>query len=606
MRFSSGMLGALIVALALMGTVAAGFLTSVDKVTDTGISYSYLTDATSLFSYSSDPEYAEYSPNANYTHYADSFEGATVGSNTNFYTSGIAYTATASNLVNPYRVYEEQNSETNNITLTSSISGISGWNASNRVYGDGYLFPTIINNQVMTTVMGAIVEGAYTAPLQNIVNSSTISTLTNTHKILLGDSSPWLIYGDNIRWQDVEISDVTHAHATILRSNETACAWGPLIPRDGAYILYDSTTSQATYYNHLGTSVWTGSMTKIALVWGGTNSVTPSAVPGTVMTVETTATQPATYMDISQGVILNAEDVYWNNGYGLGSVSMLLKAPSSASTLTITGLDDSNTSLGSVSIAYGASGFPIGAWDAVLLTIDYTSATYTITGVTNLVSMTDYQVSTYSQSGSFAVSGTPTTLKLHSSSSGLWNMNVASTSVFLSASSERMKDPSVNLDSYFLNEDNLRLDFQSFAYYGDSITVNGTVFPVTSGKITVHYDGRDRSYSLTNALVTWEGGHCYLTFKNAKATIDLGEYTAKAVSLQGDWYFVASVYNGELTESHHYEFEFGEWELSQGAFILVFLGILILAAMILHVKRGLTALDMVALVLVGLVAFLLM
>lgn len=603
------MLGVLIIALALMGTVAAGFLTSVDKVATTSVGYNYLTDATSLFEFSTEPEYADYSPNINYTHYATTYEGANASTNTGFYTSGIAYTATPGNLVNPYRVYEEQSAASNTITLTNSITRITGSGVStNHVLLNASMLGSIINNRYVETLfdMGAL-TGANAALLSRILASTTVSSVSNTHYIdLSASNAPWVICGNNIRWEEVETNGLTHIKKTILRSDDSSFTYGA---RTYDHIIYDSSTNQATVYDSNNVSRWNGSTSNIALVWGG-SVVTPNIyniqVPTNSITVETTAVQPATYMDISQGVTLTASDVYWSNGYNLGKVSMILKAPSSEGNLSINGFDTPSHSVGVNLVQYDSNGFSIGQWEAVLVTIDYVNSTYTITGVTNLVSMTDYSVSNYSQTESFTSYGAPKILRFHSSEVGLWTMNVVSTSVYLDASADRMKDPSINLDAYFLQEEYLRLTFNSFAYYGDSITINGTTIPVNAGKITVHYDGRDRTYSLTNASITWADGNCVLTFNNTKASLDLGEYTTKSVSMAGNWYFNAAVYEGELKDSHEYKFDFGSWGISESGFILIFLGILILAAMIIHVKRGLSALDIAVLVLVGLVAFLLM
>lgn len=602
------MLGVLIIALALMGTVAAGFLTSVDKVATTSVGYNYLTDATSLFEFSTEPEYADYSPNINYTHYATTYDGANASTNAGFYTSGIAYTATPGNLVNPYRVYEEQSADSNTITLTNSITRITGSGVSgNHVLLNAYELGTIINNQYVTTVYDrGDLTGASAALLSRILASATVSTISNTHYIdLSASNAPWVICGNNIRWEEIETNSLTHVKKTILRSDDSSFTYGA---STYDHIIYDSSTNQATLYDANNVSRWSGSTSNLALIWGGSSTgVTVVTVPTNSITVETTAVQPATYMDISQGVTLTSSDVFWSNGYNLGKVSMILKAPSANGTLTISSYGSSpSTSVGTFAVLYGDAGFDIGDWEAVLLTVDYVNSEITLTGVTNLVSMTDYTVSNYSQTEHIAFSEAPKILKLHSSSVGLWTMNVVSTSVYLDASADRMKDPSINLDAYFLQEEYLRLTFNSFAYYGDSITINGTTIPVNAGKITVHYDGRDRTYSLTNASITWADGKCMLTFNNTKASLDLGEYMTKSVSMAGDWYFNAAVYEGELKDSHEYKFDFGSWGISESGFILIFLGILILAAMIIHVKRGLSALDIAVLVLVGLVAFLLM
>lgn len=604
MRFSSGMLGALIITLALMGTVAMGFMSSVEKVNTTSIEYDYLTDATSLFSYSTDPEYVDYSPNINYTHYSTSFDMANTGSGATFYTSGISYTQTANSLVNPYRVYTQAETTVNNITLTSALSTLSGSGNSNNHTLLGAHYTYFGSNYVMFDQ--ADYQGCYVSSLASVITHSSISNTSNIHTFRFDDnSSPWVIYGSNVRWEDVVINSSTNLHRNILRSNESDCTFGA--PTTPSYAIYDSISNEITVYRADGYALFTGNPSNVYVVFGGTNNnSTSSHAPGTTLRVETVATQPPTYMDISQGVSLTANTVYWGNGYDVGKVSMILKAPTSSASLTIDGRDATGGAMGSVSITYGTSGFSIGDWDAILLIIDYVNGTYTINGVSNVVSMTDYLVSNYRSTGSFTSSGVPHVLKFISSDVGAWLFNIASTTVYTNNSTQVMQNPSINLDAYFLNEPYLRLNLSSFAYYGTSITVNGHTYTVTDGKITLYADGRTRSYELANTYIVWEDGTVYLTFNNSNVTVDLGEYTTKSVSMAGSWYFTASVYEGKQVSSHHWEYNFGEWDMSQAAFILFFIGLLIVAAAIIHVKRGLRGIDMVALIIAGLTAYLLL
>ena len=597
------MMGALIITVVLMGSIFLGFMTSVEKVPTTNVTYDYVTDGTSLFSYTQSPEYVDYSPNINYTHYTTDLTTAESASASNFYTTGVSYTEAGK--VNQYRVFEQADSATTSINLSTMTfstyvdSGTSSHKVllgpmSNYVESGGYYYYS-----------GAY--GSVTAPkiisLTTLLNSGSYSSNGKT-TVFDVPSTVWVVYGANFAWKTVYTS--VSKQSSVIYTDQ--CQYGTSLT--SATIQYNPVTGETTVYRgYDGTGVYTGTSSQIYLVYGGTYSAGlygGSFPPTGAMSCTVTTPQAATYMDISAGVRLSSSSVYWTNGYNLGAVDILLKAPTTTSTLTIK--SSAGDSLASVTYnpGYGhmLGSTILGKWDAALLSLNMRTGTATLTGVSSPTSMVDYSASSYSVATTFAASGDIRILQY----SGIgWTTSVNKTSVYMDTYSMIMQDPTVNLSDYFASSEYLRLNFDSFAVYGDSITVNGTTYTVTDGKISVEADGRTREYDLTNMFVTWEkDGHVYLTFSNSSTKIDLGETATKSLSLGGDWYFDAAIYEGTEVAGYSYELDSGQWSLTQNAFLLIFLGLLVLAALIVKATKGLGPLDCVILVMAGVVGFILL
>ena len=69
MKFDKGVVGVVIVVIALFGTIFAGYFLNVDQETVTVMKYDKVTDVSSLFNYTEQPDYIEYNPAKNYTGY---------------------------------------------------------------------------------------------------------------------------------------------------------------------------------------------------------------------------------------------------------------------------------------------------------------------------------------------------------------------------------------------------------------------------------------------------------------------------------------------------------------------------------------------------------
>lgn len=602
------MMGALIVTIVLMGSIFLGFMTSIEKVPTTSIDYEYVTDGTSLFEYTQSPEYVDYSPNINYTHYTGSLAMAQGGTGSNFYTTGVDYTK--ADKVNQYRVFSEPIHETVSLNLSSVTynSYVDNSTSSHKIF---------IGATEKTVGGGTYYDGSVytTAPkiitLKTLIDSDPDSfNQPGSNVVFKMDKTVWVMWGANFQWTTFVSTAGTYIWA---HTSESACDAGPsqvnyearYIPSEGKVTLYEATTSKTVFT--------TTDPSQIYLIYGGTYTGPDGYAPTGIMEAQVDNPDPATYMDVAQGVTkANSNKVYWTNGYELGKITMLLDGRNSTDS-KIYIQTEAGRSLTILSYVSG-TGYRVyingqysdfGNWDLAQLEIDLQVGSFTLRGVNDPTSMVDYTVSDYAVTGSFS----PTTAKILRLVQGAgWKMSVNATTVYMDTYSTLMQDPHVNLSSYFSTAEYVRLNFDSVAYYGDSITINGTTYDVVDGKITVDIgNGRTRSFDLTNMLVTWEkDNHIYLSFTNSNTKLDLGETTSRTFSMDGDWYFDAAIYQGKEVVGSEYKWDAGTWSFTESGFYLIFLGLLILAACVIKATRGLDLLSIVILCGAGLIGFILL
>ena len=148
--------------------------------------------------------------------------------------------------------------------------------------------------------------------------------------------------------------------------------------------------------------------------------------------------------------------------------------------------------------------------------------------------------------------------------------------------------------------DSYRFAFQSFAIYGDSITINGVNYPLfDSNKIEI--DGK--TYTLDNFYISFsEQGKTSITFKNLNRTVDLGDTVDKTVSFDGVWYFSTALYEGSITTEEVYEWDDNLISNINIQLVLLLtlgllLGLSLLFVALLHVNLSL--MDKVVLVFAG-------
>lgn len=316
-------------------------------------------------------------------------------------------------------------------------------------------------------------------------------------------------------------------------------------------------------------------------------------------------------MDLYDGVVFQDESTRWDaSGYSLEIDQTYTSSISIAATLLYNGSPTDATAT-----------LNPGKWTSYVISIDTDEGNVSIIPVKTFYSFTDYTlydnqkrtVLDYSDK----VKGSAILDILHTESeqgSNSPRFSVISTHVFLNTFGVVLYNPTINLHDYFPQYEAIRVNFYSFALYGESITINGITYALDGSRITVQYvsdgsehylpgvmpnaDVQTRTFELTNIYVTYQDGHCYLTFVNDRFTLDLGAYTPndQTISMNGLWYFATMVYEPYTATEKH----LSDWktipETNGSQMVLMFCGILIVAgaAVAIHVRKsGLGVIDLV-------------
>ena len=265
----------------------------------------------------------------------------------------------------------------------------------------------------------------------------------------------------------------------------------------------------------------------------------------------------------------------------------------------------------------------IGKWSNVAMTIDAKNRQVLYTTVNGFTSFTQYEEKTTSVLIDWSAVLSTDTMAVQTMSYTPINeaprQQVVDTTVFLNTYGVVMTDPTFDIDTYWPNQTDIRMAFTSFALYGTSVTFNGRTFDmVDTSKIVVPYnrtsngnvydaDGQyERTLTLTNLYLTWQNGHCYITFLDANEfTVDLGTYTNRQISMDGLWYFQSGVYDAHTTTETHYTKDWWHLSFDFQTFALILLGLLTLAGICLRLKTKAKGADFLILVGAGLFALVL-
>lgn len=291
-------------------------------------------------------------------------------------------------------------------------------------------------------------------------------------------------------------------------------------------------------------------------------------------------------------------------------------------------------------------------YSMALVTLDFQSGEYFAQGIvwgaidasdrtTNNWTLRPYQ---YTMSPSFIKAGTPTSDSpsyiegLQFSKSGGTKVFIVSTEVMTDPLGRLWGDPNVYVAYYFpdyFNYDNgdtgvpttaLRVLFNGFVSYGNSLTINGQYMPIEDGNITFTYYTQETirddtttpptettvtvtntgTFPIKGMAIDWEDGHVYLVFTEKGDTrYDLGTYNetsanvvigdidtgkdtiaADVISGTGVWYWQSNLYTiTHATETvMHLDLSQGltGWGMDVRVTMLLFAGMLILGTGLVH------------------------
>ena len=281
---------------------------------------------------------------------------------------------------------------------------------------------------------------------------------------------------------------------------------------------------------------------------------------------------------------------FLDSGYYLRYEVFSERVGSSYAVNIIAQLYDSNNNI----VSEGS--YDLGSWNAFIVTIDTLNGTVRYTKLMEFRSFTNYKESVSGTVLSYAtdenlMNMTVYELMMKPEADHVPRQSVVKTSVFLNTYGVVLTDPSLDISTYFPEMNEVRLNFYSFALYGDSMTVNGHTMIVSKPNITVYYttngnvnyiqdgpgdDILSRTLELTNVSIVWNGGECILTFENEDFSVDMGTYTDKEVSFGGIWYFATGLYEPYSSTETSYDVDWWGFDFDFSAFGLILAGVLVL------------------------------
>lgn len=551
MRFPTGNAGFVVVIVAVLGTVLIGYVLTVETSTETVTDFEQTADITGLFSISTEPEYLEYSPPENWT-------GFRTG--TGYWLAGVDYAA--SPRATPYIVPQQDRTASTAGQVTGNIIEVTSalW------LGSWVSVP--VNNPKLVS-------------LESVVEGLDLGDDISKLEIWTASGGP-IISGYDVTYQSV---------APFNRY----LAYNP----DTRHIVIDlnDVNKRAVLYDGNGALTSTLALSSIGVFYGGSADYTDA------FTWQGVRDLPLIYMDARQGVAVSS-DAVWRNGYDNSKMTIVIERPGTMYfEIDLTngeGLEVNVTSTGVVVGNYGGSPirFDVGAaWDRFALGFDFKAGTVTFMPVISWTDFTSFETApgtTYYQ----AVRGVADKITFHPTDSNA-RFGIADTWVYLDTSTVVFRNPTITITDYWPDPEG-RVQFNGFAVYGSSITMNGQSFAVNDGLITV--DGEQME--LSSLVITYMDGKATATI--GIRDIDLGEIANYTVSFGGIWYFSASYWGAVDVDKTVFDWKTGEFGLTFPACLAAYLGILVLGTAILHRTQTLAGGDLLIITCAGVIGFVLM
>lgn len=604
MHFDNGKFGAVVIVLALIGTIVLGYCTDVTKVEGVRTDYDYITDITGLFETEQVPEYIEYNPNSNYVGYTGPVV-YDVSSQPNNYRYEIAPGETSTDMDRLYyNEYRSIPTEFSNSSVLLNYTG-SSYTLSPQFIIGGVGYNVLTNVESMTpsvTTLAEIIDNA----------EITVSDFATIEVRFAFENVNYPVFAFP------SFSSFSQSDSGGFRRFTSVATDDNIVDR---MVIDVRNLSTVAYRGN--SEVWRGIATSIPVVYSYQandylGSATANHVPITLR-MDFTLTTPPTYgyADPTGGVTLSAPLPFadWDNGYENQTITLLVGRNTSVSfdqSLVISFDSEpynlnlfvrflSNGTLetevgyldGTTSISDTQT---YGKWQGLEIVFDRQDVTLTATPSGTIRDYTTepsilgdeyvlFDMDTPITDAEYGFSATTLT-------EGTPYFGVLSTVVNLNSYNAVMNNPSIDIKDYWPNLDDYRLNFYSFALVGESVTINGVEYLVGDGQtITVTESVAEgetaETYTqvLSNIYVstdTVDGvRHTYLTFVDDRLTVDLGETVTEVVSFSGLWYFTTALYDAETVTYSEYEWNLdGKFGLSYDVVFLIFI-VLCIAGIIL-------------------------
>lgn len=558
MRFPTGNAGFVVVIAAVLGTVLIGYVLTVETTTETVTEFEETADITGLFTTSTEPEYLEYSPPENWTGYR-------VGSS--YWMSGIDYETSLNEngtpRATPYIVPQQDRTSIDNGQVTGDTIGVTS------ALWLGTWLSTPVNNPKLVM-------------LETVVNDLALGDDITKLEIWTEAGGP-IITG-----YDVEYQSVAPFNKYLAYDPDTRHVIIDLNDVNRRTVLYDSN----------GALTSTLALADIGVFYDSSAGYTDD------FTYQGVRDLPLIYMDARQGVAIDSNTVIWKNGYDNSKLTVVVERPG----MLYFEIDLTNGEALEVDVSvtgvyvgnYGGSpiDFDVSAsWEHFALEFDFREGSVTFLPIISWTDFTQYETAsgtTYYQ----AVTGVADKIEFSRTYADA-RFGITDTWVYLDTSRIVFSNPSITITDYWPDVEG-RVQFNGFAMYGDSVTMNGQAFAVDDGIITI---GQEQ-VELSDLTISYMDGDA--TAKIGTSEFDLGQITDYTVSFGGIWYFSASYWEAVDVDKTVYDWKTGEFGLTSSACIAAYLGILVLGTVILHRAQTLHGGDLLIIACAGVVGFVLM
>lgn len=558
-----GAYGSIVVIVAILGTAFFGATIAAMTPEETeGIRYDYLTNITGLYTSEDVPIYSDYNPAANWNGYR---------TGNNDYTSGINYTV--QERYNGIPVIQESGMTGIQVNLNSlglsneippdSASGFRDWYIE---YGD------------------VRVDNPSIASILRIYNAIE-NRLTN-------DDSTYIRFDCGGVWGCYDYGWGYEVSPSLMYYKKPSAA----------YIDYYPDTDLAKVYNSGGTLIYAGSGEGLsaAIAWSGTGDTLATAI--SVYEVEEVT---PVYIDIRNGVNIpnTVNTVRWSNGYDNSEITMLFRPTVRGQnmTLTVPITDDGTTDTveirigkamtgNDVIVSNGSDTLNMGAWSTVALTISPLTDTITATGVLGFTDFQRYEYTDYTQSMKLGASGTISSMQLYGST---MKFGIVNTKVFLDNYTQAFINPALNPMQHFPANDLYRVTYDSFALYGDSVTINDRTYEVVGSEVMAVWtvDGATGTglIPLTGLTVETDGTNTTIIWSTGRTLSE--PTTSDVISFGGAWFFESDYYTGTEVSETVYDWEPLTWGLDRTQAIIVMLGFMAVGGFVVSRLRSLGWID---------------
>ena len=605
MRFQRGVKGFVLVIISLMITTVLGYALAAEETITSVTDYEPYANISGLYDYDRTDMYVPYDPAANLTGYHAE------GSDSSM--SGVSFTATESGKANMYPVIQDPDittgSESNidglGLEQNSPPTGQRTYYRWGIVWDDNSV--SIKNVQTHRYTAATLRPGV--TDLDNLLSHYPIYNTAD----LIEWTFPSGIILNKDSWQ--EEREVTGSMLSYYYTIH--CSQSDIVK----FIEYNKKLESITATYEDGSKSVIGDPKLIELCYLGASEdpiISNLKVLVNSGNYKTYTFPDPIYYDPLHGVQLTAPTVIWENGYRNAACSIIFNSPHSDNQALKYSISLSNGEALSIWINTGnnaaisltwtdgvtaeSADYTLSAWKTGVITLDLENGIFTVVPCNTFRDFSSYKEypELMPTSGNLDflndVKGTDftgiTITNHNGSDSSDIEFQITDTRAFLNTYGSVMNDPSISISDYYPELTEYKLDYRSFALYGESITINGITYPVTNGTISIIVNDQPETHELQNISILHTGDKTTLIFNNDNATYDLGTTTDDTVSFVGTWYFENDLYKQVQKDVKNYDLDFRTFGFDSGAFVMMFLGLLAVMTVIVARKSGLSAVDL--------------